>query len=168
MEDADYAFGASDLCAAGFGGAHIRQRLYWMANANNAGLEGWREPERGCSVELSVRESGVASGLADTASAGLEVGSSETRGGRRQEFRSERLHATGQLDDRGRSCSADGFWRDADWLFCRDGKWRPVRPGTFPLAHGAPARVGRLRAYGNALDAQTATQFVAAVMDCAP
>jgi hypothetical protein len=28
--------------------------------------------------------------------------------------------------------------------------------------------VGRLRAYGNALDAETATQFVAAVMDCAP
>ena len=26
METADYAFGSSDLCAAGFGGAHIRQR----------------------------------------------------------------------------------------------------------------------------------------------
>ena len=53
----------------------------------------------------------------------------------------------------------------ADWLFCRDGKWRPVEPGTFPLAHAAPARVGRLRAYGNALDAETAAGFVAAVME---
>ena len=56
----------------------------------------------------------------------------------------------------------------ADWLYCRDGKWRPVEPGTFPLADAAASRVGRLRAYGNALDAETATQFVAAVMDCAP
>jgi DNA (cytosine-5)-methyltransferase 1 len=52
----------------------------------------------------------------------------------------------------------------ADWLFCRDGKWRPVEPGTFPLVDAAPARVGRLRAYGNALDAETATRFLEAVM----
>jgi DNA (cytosine-5)-methyltransferase 1 len=168
LEDADYAFGASDLCAAGFGGAHIRQRLYFTGMANTVGSRrqrtGWSSSAQGVGI---TERSGV-SGLANTASARLEVGASETRGGGGQEFRPERLLATGQLDDRGWSCSADGFWRDADWLFCTDGKWRPVRPGTFPLAHGAPARVGRLRAYGNALDAQTATQFVAAVMDCAP
>jgi hypothetical protein len=56
----------------------------------------------------------------------------------------------------------------ADWLYCRDGKWRPVEPGTFPLVDAATSRVGRLRAYGNGLDAETATQFVGAVMDCAP
>ncbi len=32
----------------------------------------------------------------------------------------------------------NGFWRDADWLFCRDGKWRAVESFTFPLAHGLP------------------------------
>lgn len=53
-----------------------------------------------------------------------------------------------------------GFWRAADWLLCRDGKWRPVEPGTFPLAHGASARVGRLRAYGNAVDAEATTAFI--------
>lgn len=51
-----------------------------------------------------------------------------------------------------------------DWLFCRDGFWRPVGPGTFPLADAAPSRVGRLRAYGNGLDAETATQFCASVI----
>ncbi|WP_369072868.1 DNA cytosine methyltransferase [Burkholderia gladioli] len=54
----------------------------------------------------------------------------------------------------------DSFWRAADWLLCRDGKWRPVEPGTFPLAHGAPARVGRLRAYGNAINAEAARAFI--------
>ena len=54
----------------------------------------------------------------------------------------------------------NGFWRDVDWLGCRDGKWRPVRPGTFPLVNGAFQRVGRLRAYGNAINAQVAKEFI--------
>ena len=59
----------------------------------------------------------------------------------------------------------NGFWADADWLFCRDGKWRPVEPGTFPLAHGIHARVVRLRGYGNAINAVQAQAFVEAFMD---
>lgn len=65
-----------------------------------------------------------------------------------------------------RTGPVNGFWRDADWLLCRDGKWRPVEPGTFPLAHGAPARVGRLRAYGNAINAQQAQIFIEESMRC--
>lgn len=55
-----------------------------------------------------------------------------------------------------------GFWRDADWLLCTDGKWRPVEPGTFPLADGIPNRVGRLRAYGNAIVPQVAAEVIKA------
>ena len=62
----------------------------------------------------------------------------------------------------------NGLWRAADWLFCRDGKWRPVEPGTFPLAHGAPARVGRLRAYGNAIVPQVAAEVIGAYLDARP
>lgn len=74
----------------------------------------------------------------------------------------------------------NGFWRDADWLLCRDGKWRPVEPGTFPLVDGATARlgrvepgvarvassnrVGRLKGYGNAINAQAAAAFIRAYM----
>jgi DNA (cytosine-5)-methyltransferase 1 len=53
----------------------------------------------------------------------------------------------------------------ADWIECTDGKWRPVEPGTFPLAHGVPARMGRLRGYGNAIVPQVAAEFVRATMD---
>jgi DNA (cytosine-5)-methyltransferase 1 len=56
----------------------------------------------------------------------------------------------------------NGFWRSADWLWCRDQKYRPVEPGTFPLAHGVPARVGRLRGYGNAIVPQVAAAFIQA------
>lgn len=60
--------------------------------------------------------------------------------------------------------ATNGIWRDADWLACTDGKWRPVEPGTFPLANGAASRVGRLRAYGNAINSQAARVWIEAVM----
>lgn len=37
--------------------------------------------------------------------------------------------------------------------------------GTFPLAHGAAARVGRLRGYGNALVAPQAEAFIKTFME---
>ncbi|WP_281080702.1 DNA cytosine methyltransferase [Klebsiella quasivariicola] len=82
-----------------------------------------------------------------------------------------------------RALEVNGFWRDADWLFCRDGKWRPVEPSTFPLVDGASARmvrvepgvarvassnrVGRLKGYGNAINAQAAAAFIRAYMGVA-
>lgn len=60
------------------------------------------------------------------------------------------------------------FWSDADWLFCRDQKFRPVEPGAFPLANGVPARVGRLRGYGNAIVPQVAAEFIRAFFESAP
>lgn len=60
--------------------------------------------------------------------------------------------------------ATNGFWRNGEWIACRDGKARAVEPGTFPLAHGAPARVGRLRAYGNSIVAPQASEFIRAYM----
>ncbi|MFH3046172.1 DNA cytosine methyltransferase [Klebsiella michiganensis] len=95
-----------------------------------------------------------------------------------------RERATGPVAAPGvhlRPLEVNGFWRDADWLFCRDGKWRPVEPGTFPLVDGAAARmgrvepgvarvassnrVGRLKGYGNAINAQAAAAFIRAYME---
>ena len=59
-----------------------------------------------------------------------------------------------------RPSAIDNPWRDADWLLCRDGKWRPVEPGTFPLAHGVSGRVGLLRGYGNAINPYAAAEFI--------
>ncbi|HAT3957251.1 TPA: DNA cytosine methyltransferase [Citrobacter freundii] len=79
-----------------------------------------------------------------------------------------------------RALEVNGFWRDADWVFCRDGQWRPVEPGTFPLVarfakslgHGKSSlramagrnRTGRLKGYGNAINAQAAAEFIRAYM----
>lgn len=63
-----------------------------------------------------------------------------------------------------RTGPVNGFWRDADWLHGRDGWWRSVRPGSFPLANGVPARVGRLRTYGNAINIEAAAAFIKSYM----
>jgi DNA (cytosine-5)-methyltransferase 1 len=56
------------------------------------------------------------------------------------------------------------MWSAYDILPCTDGKARRIEPGTFPLAHGVPARVGRLRGYGNAVVPQVAAEFIAAYL----
>lgn len=56
----------------------------------------------------------------------------------------------------------------ADWLYCRDSRWRPVEPGTCPLVDASPARMGRLRLYGDAIDVETFTNLIGAYLDCAP
>jgi DNA (cytosine-5)-methyltransferase 1 len=57
------------------------------------------------------------------------------------------------------------FWSAFDLLPCTDGKTRLVEPGAFPLAHGIPARMGRLRGYGNAIVPQTAALFIRASVE---
>lgn len=61
-----------------------------------------------------------------------------------------------------------GFWDRADFVYCRDKdrpRWRPVESGTFPLAHGDPCRLGRLRLYGDAINVEVATAFVKAYLE---
>jgi DNA (cytosine-5)-methyltransferase 1 len=58
-------------------------------------------------------------------------------------------------------------WTECEWWPCGDGKLRPLEPGTFALAHGIPARVGRLRAYGNAIVPQVGAAFLRAYIEAA-
>ena len=46
-----------------------------------------------------------------------------------------------------------------------DGASRLLEPGTVPLVAGYPTLVERLRAYGNAINAEAATQFIAAYLE---
>lgn len=59
----------------------------------------------------------------------------------------------------------NGFWRDAEWIYCRDEKYRAIEPGTFPLASGSAARVGRLRGYGNSIVAPLAEEIIRSYLE---
>lgn len=58
-----------------------------------------------------------------------------------------------------------GPWGECDWIAGADGKARRVEPSIRLLAHGVPARVGKLRAYGNAIVPQVAAEVIAAYME---
>ena len=137
-----------------------------LADPNDDGLQGrvrgWQDSQRQA-LDGSAGYYGAAceSGRLDDP---LRIG---RKTGRSNDAEHDRLVASSDGGD-DRAGAAENHWRDADWLFCRDGKWRPVEPGTFPLAHGAAARVGRLRAYGNAIVAQVAAEVVSAYMECRP
>ncbi len=197
MEGAGYAVGALDLCAAGFGAPHIRQRLYFVGELEHP--VGSRISGRGKRGFGSMRQ---------------EIQEHEDRprpsiepcdGSEDADLLAE---SSCTFHDRGRMPGAgwrpeladgglplNGFWRNAVWLPCRDGKARPVEPCVEPMADGiagdlglvrlesypdhphkeriiyAPliqkgkARVGRLRGYGNAIVCPVATEFIRAYME---
>jgi len=206
MEAKDYAFGAFDLSASGFGAPHIRQRLWFVADTDNAGSQGWiprgpdqeREDQHGHAGRNGATHIGVGntdlhdgrhgdSALTSDGQARVEHGSASATIGLADTASSGRQHEpsiqpTGVQSEEagneacgselsGHSASSDGpdktngHWRDADWLFCRDGKWRPVEPESCPLADGAPSRVGRLRAYGNGIVPQVAQGLIESYME---
>ena len=138
--------------------------------ARKAGLS-WLD-----TVSTDLEGEGYAFGAADLSACG--VGAPHPR--LRLWFVSHRL----AVPDRGRLESQDvpvrrtrqdktkaikrgtGAWSSFDWFRCADKtSERPVESGTLPVAHGAPARVGRLRAYGNAIVAPLAKEFVTAYME---
>jgi DNA (cytosine-5)-methyltransferase 1 len=165
LEGSGYAAGAFDLCAAGVGAPHIRQRLYFVADANCAQRPRARIASGIYTQHNPIGRDGSFRALADS---GCELGQ---RGAEKSSTKNEAERIEGADDDK--SCSSNGsrpsptngHWRDADWLYCTDGKWRAVEPSTFPLAHGSSARVGRLRGYGNAIVAPVAQAFIESYME---
>lgn len=248
LEAADYAAGFVDTCAAGFGGYHIRPRLYFAAedlrsalrvgnthgyraerigidhgqafgvpqvkrseqrsivpkrdgedgildntsgvgrdtgwNRDNACHDGQQSDAAGTNGRMAqpqsigrnqwtgLRATGARCGWAGCADGGGADGLADAHG---RNTGAKRQQRGGQQRQQpkdgcgsgtsGQASAPDIDRQAADWLFCRDGKWRPVEPGTFPLVDAHPGRVGELRAYGNGLDLGQATAFVRSYME---
>ncbi len=113
LEALGYAVGSADLCAAGVGAPHPRQRLYWVGHTT---CGRWPRVCR-CGQERTAKPGG------------------------------------------------DAAWSMFETVTFPNGQRRRVEPGSFPLAHGVPGRVGLLRGYGNAIVPQVAAAFVRAFME---
>lgn len=248
MEAEGYAVGHCVLGAHSIGAAHIRQRLYWVADNGRTGCKEqpskrgilreaygndpgenftggsrlgdtesnnkWRYRESGSSdgQQEPLRGSGVSNwlGISDSSgsqqriaateaarhggsveSAGCVIGvgntehdgyiASEVKRSDGPAIQNSKARAHSTCKSSGTSASRALPW---EWLYCRDGKYRPVEPGILPLADGLPkgmvyssdqsapinenttqeARVMRLKGYGNAIVPQVAAEFIRAFM----
>lgn len=119
LEALDYAFGAMPLQAASAGAFHLRDRIYFVADAGGKGLAK-RVGEPGVLREVACPSEG--------------------------------------------ENSANAAGPGQAWFNGPDRKKRPIEPGIYPLVDESAGRVGRLRAYGNGLDAKAAEAFVRAYM----
>lgn len=160
LESAGYTVGAADLCAAGLGAPHIRQRLWFGAELHRL------ENADGACLPNGLQDVQAVSGTAEDRSPNRATRSDRFgRLGNTNCSRSQR-RAQEQCADkrpaRPTSLAGRAPWDAPDWIWCKDHKWRPVEPGLCPLADGFPSRVGRLRAYGNAIVPQVAAAFIQA------
>lgn len=165
LEAMAYAFGAVAFPAAGVGAPSIRDRYYWMADADDAGSQGrFLLPER--PLELATWPGGVAGWLADPNGLGREMEILDYRSGSAPPGIREADESGGPSASSGLWITdpLKGFWSGADWLLCQDAKWRPVEPESFPLVTGVSGRVGRLRGFGNALNVPAAIAFIKAAI----
>ncbi len=154
LEGEGYACGAVDLPACGVGAPHIRNRLWFVAHALPAGwTEGRTESGSSCS------------GFLGDTGGNRSRGDSRSLPGAETESDQGRSISRGVADELELAGAARGFWSDAEWIPCRDGKWRPVESGSFPLAHGISGRVGLLRGYGNAINVEAAAAVIRAALD---
>ena len=137
-----------------------------LADCLKPGLEGqpgdvgdWDQPGR-----VNKEETGPTSQSCELSRLANSEG--ERRGELQDESKEEGSQRGHELPGERRGlCSP---WASPEYLPCRDGKARPTQPGLSPLAHGIPGRVGRLRAYGNAIVPQVAEQFVRAFLEVRP
>lgn len=244
MEGLAYDLWASDICAAGIGAPHIRQRLWWLADSNSSrelrgsGEEGSAAPESQAEMGIEDRErlrlltggSGEFSGLAYADEGKRRPGRSgpdeagrahgqpagcgdvgrlaDTDGGQPRDGDLQRGGQHRQQPEDGGVIGPDGLpdiddnadglgdtggqglalgsiyydgrglvweqgpafataspYRRTAVVICTDGKARRFESGSFPLAHGIPNRVGRLRAYGNAINPWLAAEVLGAYLD---
>ena len=113
LEGAGYSCEAAVLPACAVDAPHRRDRLWFVADADEPGSQGW-------GVHTERRDQ--------------------------------------------RSAWSDGV----GWAIGADGKARRVKSGLLLLANGVPARVGRLRAYGNAIVPPLAAEIIKAYLEVCP
>ena len=184
LEAVGYAVGAVPFPSASVGAPHIRDRIYWVADSSGARLDQRQRVAGipGRKTGADARQTAVGNGVCSVVGMAYSDDDGPLDGVNSTPRR--RAKAASEYCCDSRPGPTNGFWRAADWLGCRDGKFRPVEPGTFPLVARTPpgvvrggsdglpidsdktgeARVMRLRGYGNSINAVQAQAFIEAFM----
>jgi DNA (cytosine-5)-methyltransferase 1 len=145
-----------------------------MANSDSEGLQGHRGFEQ-LDGEKRRQES---AGHVRQSDIGSRVGNSQRNGHDGNQIG----RGIGESKGESRVCESERS-SAVEWLYCRDQKYRPIKPGIKPLVDGiargvvhssdsiitpnasAEARTIRLKGYGNAIVAPVAEEFIRATME---
>lgn len=174
LEAANYTVGAHDLCAAGVSAPHPRQRIFWVAYANEA-----RQIRERTTSEFLSGANGASIGLADSDSQRCDRIDARLREENDRRQREEKiLEAAGcgealrlaHSDDsgsQGRRLHRDRSGKISPWaggmeLHGRDGKVRRLEPSIEPLVDGFPERVALIEGAGDAIVPLLAAEFIKA------
>lgn len=190
LEKLGYAIGSADLCAAGVSAPNRRQRLYWVADRSGVGRDAGRgqAPTRqsdapgsrqaGClehpagerakrAAEALQGGNGAQDGIPGATGSTLRVGNPDgSRRPIRVGFRGDDAASAGA--SAGEAPQQAGYWDAYDIAICTEAdgpRARRIEPGTFPVVDGVPNRVGKLRAYGNAINPWVAAEFVRSYLE---
>jgi DNA (cytosine-5)-methyltransferase 1 len=154
LEGIDYAIGAFDLPAASVGAPHCRQRLWFVADAVSERAMPRAPGEGGGRRVVSHSDRHGQETKRERVNIergfGGQVDLSDTHGGRRRQF--DAAAVAGYQGQHPRASAPAGI------------QWR-IESEPQPVAYGIPARVGRLRGYGNAIVPQVAAEFIAAYLE---
>ena len=172
----NYASRGVDIPACAVDAPHIRQRLYWVAsdmgNANNAG------PQRHGGLVHEHDPKGRQEQIGRPTQTGMDH-MADAANIRRDQWKhtgdvvcsasaKSKYEPIGYADSVASGSIPTSFWSDHIWLTGADGKSRRSKSGIPLLAHGIPNRVGRLRAYGNAIVPPLAAEVIKAFMETQP
>ena len=183
LEAEGYACGAVVLGAHSVSAPHQRQRLYWVADDRSGRREVAHLHGGGSGAPGSERASSFL-GVCSTSDALAEPNNLQCpqfpdaqRQGQESRFTNGGAFWMGDAVRSGwegpfnvssgeQSIECEPRYKR---IIGADEKTRriPTEPTFFPLAHGVPARVVRLRGYGNAIVPQVAAEFIAAYYEAA-
>lgn len=161
MATLGYAVTASDLCAAGAGAPHIRQRLYWCATGERKLRVGHHhEFEDGTTITRMEHSPGP----------GCERGVSKSHKGWARSESGCSVDGLAHPHEprpqgrciRGNNTSERSAWANSVGVPGKSGITRRLEPGIPPVAPRIPARVALIRGSGNSIVPQIAAKFIEA------
>ncbi|ECO7324771.1 DNA cytosine methyltransferase [Salmonella enterica] len=191
LEEEDYACGMAVLPASGIGAPHKRERLFF--GADRLAVANHHDDQRAITAGDGETRSATGCNWPNVIKPWKPCRTSHAHAGRMAYADCERLQREWpNCDAQGREgqdlrpsglCdrTGAGYWSDAEWVKCRDGKHRPIEPKSSPLAHGFSRSVGllqpelsrmanrnrngRLKGYGNAINVRLAAEFVTSYLE---
>lgn len=145
LEGEDYAVGFAVLPACSVGAPHKRERLFFgahqLADTNDTRPQG-REGMPECTDKQPAGAGSLESGLAKPMRTERDSQWIQRPGEGNQTQGSRTAAEPTGCGDTYSANPHHGFWSDADWLGCRDGKFRPVEAWTQQMVDGVPDILG--------------------------